>query len=114
MAANTRMNLPTEIFGAVAVVHTPDELGSDQADNVEHFLTDLDRNNVVIDLDSTEMIDSEGLAAILNAQETLRELGGDLKISTTNYANRKILEITRLDDQLEVFDSVVDAVRSFV
>ena len=38
---------------------------------------------------------------------------GDLKISTSNAANRKILEITRLDQQLEVFDSVIDAVKSF-
>jgi hypothetical protein len=27
--------------------------------------------------------------------------------------NRKILEITRLDEQLDVFDSVIDAVKSF-
>ena len=26
------MNLPTEIFGDVIVVHTPDELGADQSD----------------------------------------------------------------------------------
>lgn len=38
---------------------------------------------------------------------------GDVKISTSNNANRKILEITRLDQHLEVFDSVIDAVRSF-
>ena len=38
---------------------------------------------------------------------------GDLKIATSNKANRKILEITRLDEQLEVFDTVIDAVKSF-
>jgi len=36
-----------------------------------------------------------------------------LKISTDSAVNRKILEITRLDQQLEVFDSVIDAVKSF-
>ena len=39
--------------------------------------------------------------------------GGEVKIATTNSANRKILEITRLDQHLEVFDSVIDAVKSF-
>jgi len=49
----------------------------------------------------------------LLAQESLRGIEGDLKISTANQVNRTILEITRLDQQLEVFDSVIDAVKSF-
>ena len=107
------MNLPSEIFGDVVVVHAPDELGTDQADNFEAHLVSLDRRQLVLDLDSSENFDSRGLAAILNAQDRLHELGGDLKISTGNASNRKILEITRLDQQLEVFESVIDAVRSF-
>jgi anti-sigma B factor antagonist len=107
------MNLPTEIFGDVVVVHTPEEFGTDQAAGVEQFLTTVERNHVVLDMDNTEMIDSEGLTTILESQENLRELGGDLKIATTNHVNRKILEITRLDEQLEVFDSVIEAVKSF-
>ena len=94
------MNLPTEIFGDVVVVHTPEEFGADQSNGVEQFLTTVERNNVVLDMDNTEMIDSEGLTAIVESQKNLRELSGDLKISTTNHVNRKILEITRLDQQL--------------
>ena len=107
------MNLPTEIFGDVIVVHTPQELGSDQRDGFEAYLPTLERSKVVLDLDSTEALDSEGLAALLNAQDNLRDKQGDVKIATTNSANRKILEITRLDQQLEVFGSVIDAVKSF-
>ena len=29
------MNLPTEIFGDVIVVHTPEELATDQAENID-------------------------------------------------------------------------------
>ena len=54
---------------------------------------------MVVDLDATETIDSRGLTALLNWQDNLRELGGDLKIATTNPNNRKILEMTRLDQQ---------------
>ena len=42
------MNLPTEIFGEVVVVHTPEELGEDQADGLEAFLTSQERVNVVL------------------------------------------------------------------
>ncbi len=107
------MKLPTEIFGDVIVVHTPEELGSDQCDDFESLLPTLERNHIVLDLDNTETLDSKGLTAMLNVQETLREAAGEVKIATTNATNRKILEVTRIDQQLEVFDSVVDAVKSF-
>ncbi len=107
------MNLPTEIFSDVIVVHTPDELGADQAENFEALLVTLERRRVVLDLDSTESLDSQGLTALWNSRDNLRELGGDMKVATTNATNRKLLEITRLDRQIEVFDSVIDAVKSF-
>ena len=107
------MNLPTEIFGDCVVVHTPEELGEDQADGFEAYVPTLERSNVVLDLDNTEMLDSAGLGALMNVHDRLREQGGDVKIATTNFSNRKILEITRLDRQLEVFSSVIDAVKSF-
>jgi len=107
------MNLPTEIFGEVIVVHTPEEVGADQAERLEHHLTTLERHKLVIDLDGTEQLDSAGLTLLLNVQESLRALGGDLKIATTNATNQKILDITRLDQQLEVFEAMIDAVKSF-
>jgi anti-sigma B factor antagonist len=107
------MNLPTELFGTVLVVHTPDELCSEYAERFEAFLNGLEHSQVVLDIDNTESLDSVGLTAIVNVQETLRGRSGDLKIATTNSVNRKIFEITRLDDQLEVFESVVEAVNSF-
>lgn len=107
------MNLPTEIFSDVIVVHTPEELGADQAENFEALLVTLERRRVVLDLDSTESLDSAGLTALWNSRDNLRELNGDLKVATTNATNRKLLEITRLDRQIEVFDSVIDAVKSF-
>jgi anti-sigma B factor antagonist len=107
------MNLPTEIFGEVIVVHTPEELGADQAEEFEGYVPTLERSKVVLDLDNTEMLDSVGLSALLNVHDKLREQGGELKVTTTNFSNRKILEITRLDQQLEVFASVIDAVKSF-
>jgi len=107
------MKLPIEIFGDVVVVHTPEELGGENTGQLETFLTSQERCNVVVDLDGSETIDSAGLEALLTAQEALRVLTGDLKIAASNSANRKILEITRLDQQLEVFDTVIDAVKSF-
>ncbi len=107
------MNLPTELFGNVLVVHTPDELLAEQSERFASFLDGLQQRQIVLDMDTTETIDSDGLTAILTAQDKLHESQGDLRIATTNAVGRKILEITRLDQQLEVFESVVDAVNSF-
>lgn len=107
------MNLPTEVFGEIIVIHSPEELGGEQAERFEEFALMQDRKRVVLDLDPTEQLDSRGLTALLNVQDALRALGGELKLATANANNRKILEITRLDRHLEVFESVVDAVKSF-
>jgi anti-sigma B factor antagonist len=107
------MNLPHEIFGEVIVVHSPEELDVEQCEGFEANFKELKISNVVLDLDGTESIDSKGLAALHNVQDALRGKLGDLKIATNNPYNRKILELTRLDQQLEVFESVMDAVKSF-
>lgn len=107
------MNLPTETFGNVVVVHTPEELGRDQAEDFQQFVATLPQPRIVVDLDNTETLDSLGLTALLDTQEQLMSAGGNLKVATSNVHNRKILEITRLDRQLEVFQSVIDAVKSF-
>jgi anti-anti-sigma regulatory factor len=45
--------------------------------------------------------------------DELRNVGGELKIATSDATNRKILEITRLDQYVEVYGTVLEAVRSF-
>jgi anti-sigma B factor antagonist len=107
------MNLTQEIFSDVIVVHSPEELEAEQCDGFEAYFSTLEIHNIVLDLDGTESIDSKGLTALLNVQDALREKLGDLKVATNNTNNRKILELTRLDQQVEIFDSVMDAVKSF-
>jgi anti-sigma B factor antagonist len=107
------MNLAQEIFGDVIVVHSPEEFEADQCDGFEAYFASLEIHNIVLDMDGTESIDSKGLTALCNVQDALREKMGDLKIATNNVYNRKILELTRLDQQLEVFESVMDAVKSY-
>ncbi len=108
------MKMPTEVFGDVVIVHAPEELGADIATQFRNYVTTLGQQKVVVDFDGTESFDSEGLEAVLDALDELREGNGDLKIISSNNVNRKILEITRMNQRLEVFDSVIDAVKSFV
>ena len=108
------MKLSTEIFGSVIVVHAHEELNEENSEQLERFLTSRERQNVIFDLDGTEAIDSVALNVLLDVQDSLREIQGELKIYTSNNVNQTILRITRLDQQLEVFESIIDAVKSFV
>jgi anti-sigma B factor antagonist len=107
------MAFPTEVFGNVIVVHAPGELGIEQCGVLEDSVPSLEKPNVILDMDTTESLDSHSLETLLNVQDKLRNSAGELKIATTNYINRKILEMTRLDQQIEVFGTVVEAVKSF-
>jgi|SRR5688572_9098364 anti-sigma B factor antagonist len=107
------MNLTSETFGSVIVIHSPEDLSAEQAPGFEAHLRNVEPPCVVLDIDDTELLDSAGLAAILDARDALRDRQGDLKIATNNATNRKILEITRLDEQVALFESVIDAVKSY-
>ncbi len=107
------LRLTTEVFGNVVVVHSPEELGHDQVDDLRQFFSELPERHVVLDLDATESLDSAGLSTLLDVRDALRARDGELKIATANATNLKILEMTRLDLQMPVFDSVLDAVQSF-
>jgi len=110
------MNLATETFGQVMVVHTPDELAGD---NAAAFLTALEptleagQKQMVLEMDRTEQYDSAGLTVLLDLQDKIREQGGNVKVSGLNNIGRKIFEVTRLDRRFDVFDSLIDAVSSF-
>lgn len=107
------MNLPTEVFGDVVVAHAPEEILENRCDELLSCLTSLERANVVLDIDHVEAIDSHGLETMLDVLDRLRQRGGDLKLSASGNVNRKILEITRIDLYIEVFESVIEAVKSY-
>jgi len=94
------MKLPTEIFGQVVVVHTPEELGEDQAEQLESYLTALERSRVVVDLDGTETIDIVGVEGGLKPRMLLT-----MRIHDTDGTMREEPVVCRIDtlDEVEYF-----------
>lgn len=107
------MNFSHEIFGNVAVVHAPDELTEGQVPALMDTCDRLGFAHIVLELDSTEVMDSAGLTALLDLDDSLVAKGGGLKLATSNAINRQILRLTKIDQRIQVFDSLVDAVKSF-
>ena len=110
------MAITTETYGDVAVARLEDELTHENVDRfrgiVESPFEDGTRQ-FVIDLEKTEYLDNAGLESIVDLMEKLEGMGGQVKFSGLGPGCRKIFELTRLDRRVDIFDSLIDAVRSF-
>lgn len=110
------MAITTETYGDVSVARLEDEL---TLDNVSRFEAVLDQpmeegiRNFVIDLEKTEYLDNAGLEAFDDLIARLEKSGGRVKFSGPGPSCRKIFELTRFDRRVDIFDSLIDAVRSF-
>ena len=68
--------------------------------------------NVVIDLSGVDYIDSTGLGVLMGGAKRVRSTGGDIRLVTTGSRLADLIELTRLDRVLDVFDSVSAATES--
>lgn len=66
--------------------------------------------DVVLLLDTVEFIDSSGLGALMRLMQAARAKGGDVKLSSIPPKIRKVLELTHLLPQFEVYDSIEEAI----
>lgn len=110
------MAIHTEVYGDVAVLRLDDELTSENVTRFRGVLDDSLRNKLryfVLDLERTEYVDSAGLEAVDDLLARSRELGGQVKASGLGAGCRKIFELTRFDRRIDLFDNLIDAVRSF-
>ena len=65
--------------------------------------------NVVIDLSGVDFIDSTGLGVLMGAAKRVRSAGGDIRLVMAGSRLAELIELTRLDRVLDVFDSVSEA-----
>ena len=110
------MQITTETFGDVVVVHTPDDLLDETSRLVTEAIEDHLRkgcSQIVLQMDRTDGFDSVGLTSLLDLQDQARQAGGGMKVCGLPDLGRKIFEVTRLDQRFDLFESVIDAVASF-
>lgn len=106
------MHLIVEPGRECAVVRCPDHFLD--ASNASHFKRDLhavlaEHPRVVLDLGNVEFLDSTGLGALLSCLRKANSLGGDIKLCHVQDVARAVLTMTRLDQILDVHDTVEDA-----
>src|SRR5579872_1003912 len=70
-------------------------------------------NQVVLDLQKVDYIDSTGLGNLVISYTQVKNAGGALKLLHLNKRNVELLALTRLHTVFEVFAEETDAVNSF-
>jgi anti-anti-sigma factor len=87
------------------------ELGLADVDRLQEALEEVaaEARNVVVGLEECEFVDSIALAAVLRARDRLAENGCRLMISGPTGQVRRVIEISGLDLDGFLFDSVDQA-----
>src|SRR5450755_150582 len=70
-------------------------------------------NQIVLDLEHVDYIDSTGLGNLVISFTQVKKAGGALKLLNLNKRNVELLALTRLHTIFEVFAEETDAVNSF-
>ena len=71
------------------------------------------KTRLVLNLRDVNFIDSSGTGALVACFTSARAVGGDLRLANANRYFREFLEMTRLLNMLDVFNSEEEAVASF-
>ena len=80
--------------------------------DVQPFLV-TDRPQLVFDLSPVMQLDTAGVEMLLRCMTEAHKRDGDLKLASPSETALVVLELTRTERLFEIFESTVDAVRSF-
>jgi anti-sigma B factor antagonist len=67
----------------------------------------------LVDFTETGYIDSSGLGVLVSLSKKIREVGGELRLSTLNEDLRTLFELTKLDTLFRIADSRQDGLTAF-
>lgn len=82
-------------------------------DELESKIDSLNEpRSLVIDLTSTDFMDSTGLRLLIGAHERFREAGREIKVAVAVGPISRLLEVTGVMGQVNAFSSVDEALRS--
>ena len=92
----------------VTIVQPQGRLNMVAAPKLRELLTSIvgdGDTRIVVDLSSTEFIDSSGLGALISGLKTARQAGGDLRIAAPTTQVETVLSLTNLNRVLKSYAS---------
>jgi anti-sigma B factor antagonist len=92
-------------------------VGDDETDQLRAAVADyLEQGNkfLVLNLQRVTYLNSSGIGAIISAHANYRRQGGEVRLAGVTKNVQNLFVVTRLVDIFEVFETVEDAVESFM
>ena len=111
------MQVVTSREGAVTVLKPLGPIIIGELDELDSQLQELARKwtkRIVINMSVATFIDSAGLELLDRHYQRLSENGLEIKLSNVNEISLKILELTRISNDFEIYCDTAAAARSFL
>lgn len=111
--------MKTEIqeYNGVKVLELQGELDCDVTGQFKTKIEDIiqsEGDSLILDMSKITFIDSEGLEHLLWARDYCSDNRIQLRLAAVNETCKKILEITRLDNEFDRYNDLSEALKSFV
>ena len=110
------MNVNAESYGQAVLINVNGELNEDALnvfrETIEHQLQTQDVIDVVINLEAVPFIDSAVFEYLLELQDQLAGRMGQVKMVNCDENIMKILEITRMSKEFELYPDIAQAVKA--
>ena len=106
-----------ERYDAVVIEIKGNVMGGPEAQEFSDELKKLiqdGKKHIVVDLADVKFMNSSGLGMMISGLTTVKSAGGVLKLANVTEKIHSLLMITKLITIFETFDSLDDAVKSFV
>ena len=110
------MRVKTQVYDDITVAELQGELDGDFVELFGNTITDIiaaRKAGIVLDMTDVGFIDSEGLERLLWARDYCRQNNCQLRLAGLDENCRKILEVTRLENEFECYAELAEAVKSF-
>jgi len=111
------MKISTQNYNNVTVVDLQGEFISEYIKSFRDMITaliDQKVDGIVLDMTSVGFIDSQCLEELLWCRDYCRQNNCQLKLAALEENLAKILEITRLESEFDIYVELSEAIKSFV
>jgi anti-sigma B factor antagonist len=104
--------------GRIAIIDLKGAIiGDDDTDNFRDVVADfIEQGNkcLVVNLERVNYMNSSGVGSLIAAHTSYARNGGEVRLAGVGKSIKNLLTITRLIDVFDVFDTVNEAIDSFV